>query len=302
MVGIIVFALNASIVLTVLAIGLNATFSDAIYLFRRPAKLFKSILSMNVVMLVTAIIMVNLFNLHPAVKIALVALSISPVPPVLPRKAHKAHGAEPYTIGLLVAAASLAIVLIPLSLELLKRVFHVSLEMPVPSIAKAVLATVLGPLLLGIVIRLVFPALAEKIVKPMSLLGLVMLLLSALPLLIFSFPAVWSLVGNGSVIALAAFALIGLLAGHLLGGPAPKDRVVLALCTASRHPGIAIAIAHANFADQKLTAPAIILFLFVSSIVSVPYVQWARRRGEVLSPNTGEFQQTSPSEVSSRHV
>jgi BASS family bile acid:Na+ symporter len=300
LVGIIVLALKASIVLTVLAIGLNATFAEAVYLFRRPGRLFRSILSMNVVMLATAIALVSLFNLHPAVKIALVALSIAPVPPILPKKAQQARGEESYTIGLLVAAASLAIILIPLSLLLLRTVFNVQLEMPVSLVAKLVLLTVLGPLLLGIVIRELFPTLAGKVVKPIAILGLVMLVVSSLPLLIFSFPIVWSLIGNGSVIVIAAFALIGLLSGHLLGGPDLKDRAVLALCTSSRHPAIAIALAHANFAEQKLTAPAITLYLYVSSIVSIPYVIWAKR--QLTTANTEEVKQASPAAVSIRHI
>ncbi len=35
------------------------------------------------------------------------------------------------------------------------------------------------------------------------------------------------------------------------GGPTPDDRTALALATASRHPGVALAIAGANVADQK---------------------------------------------------
>jgi BASS family bile acid:Na+ symporter len=43
---------------------------------------------------------------------------------------------------------------------------------------------------------------------------------------------------------------------------------VLALATTSRHPAIAIAIAHANFPQQKLAVPAIVLYLIVSGIVT----------------------------------
>ena len=80
----IVLALKISIVLTVFAVGLNATFSDATFLFRRPGKLIRAFLSMNVVMPFLALVLVLSFNLHPAVKIALAALSVSPVPHSFP--------------------------------------------------------------------------------------------------------------------------------------------------------------------------------------------------------------------------
>jgi BASS family bile acid:Na+ symporter len=81
------------------------------------------------------------------------------------------------------------------------------------------------------------------------------------------------------VAAFVVFGLVGLAAGHLLGGPGPAERVVLALTTASRHPGVALAIATAAFPDQKLAGPAVALYLVVVGITSVLYLARARRRG-----------------------
>jgi BASS family bile acid:Na+ symporter len=87
-----------------------------------------------------------------------------------------------------------------------------------------------------------------------------------------------SLTGDGTIIALAAFVLVGLAVGHLLGGPDPEDRTVLALSTASRHPGVALAIAHATFPEQQLVLAAVLLYLLVSALVSMLYLAWRRRR------------------------
>jgi BASS family bile acid:Na+ symporter len=87
-----------------------------------------------------------------------------------------------------------------------------------------------------------------------------------------------SLVGNGTLLAMVLLVLVGLAAGHLLGGPDPEDRTVLALSTATRHPAIAIAIAHANFPDQKLAPAAVLLYVVVSVIAGMPYLKWAKRR------------------------
>jgi len=70
---------------------------------------------------------------------------------------------------------------------------------------------------------------------------------------------------------------IGLIVGHLLGGPDPRDCVVLALATASRHPGVALAIAAANFPQEKRVLGAILLYLLISLVVSVAYLAWRRR-------------------------
>jgi hypothetical protein len=72
--------------------------------------------------------------------------------------------------------------------------------------------------------------------------------------------------------------VVGLAAGHLLGGPDAEDRTVLALSTASRRPAIAMAIAHTNFPEQTLAMAAVLLYLIVDAIVALPYLNWTKRR------------------------
>jgi hypothetical protein len=55
-------------------------------------------------------------------------------------------------------------------------------------------------------------------------------------------------------------------------GPAGRTRTgessSAGLATATRHPGMAVAIAHLNFPQQKLATPAIALYLIISAIVA----------------------------------
>jgi BASS family bile acid:Na+ symporter len=265
--SLILLVLKISIALNVFALGLEATLADATHLFRHPRELGRVFLSMNVVMPALALTLVLTFNLHPAVKIALVALAVSPVPPIFPKKALKSGGKGDYTVGLLVATALLAIVVIPITMEIFERISGVPLQMLPGSVAVLVFATILAPLLAGMALRAVAPAFAERVVKPLGILATVLLLMSFLPVLFASMRTILTLVGDGTLLSFAGFALVGYFVGHWLGGPEPENRPVLALATASRHPGIAVAIAHANFPEQKLAMPAILLYLLVSGIV-----------------------------------
>lgn len=65
---------------------------------------------------------------------------------------------------------------------------------------------------------------------------------------------------------------------HWLGGPDPDDRTVLALSTATRHPGVAIAIAQVNAPEPQAITAAFLLAFLVGGIVSVPYVKWRARQ------------------------
>jgi BASS family bile acid:Na+ symporter len=285
--SLILFSLKISIVLSVFAIGLRATLADALYLFHRPRHLARAFLSLNVLMPLFALLLVFTFNLHPAVKIALVALSVSPVPPVFPKKVSKARDKDDYAVGLLVAASVLAIAVIPITMEVLERTRGITLSMPARAVAILVFATVFAPLLTGIFLRAVAPSFAERTAKPLGTLAAVLLVLCFIPVLFSSARAVVSLIGDGTLLSMAGFVVAGSIIGYLLGGPEPENRQVLSLATASRHPGVAIAIAHANFPQQKLVAPAVLLYLIVSGILAALSSR-RRARAELVAAPTGK--------------
>jgi BASS family bile acid:Na+ symporter len=274
---IILLAVTASMFLIVFALGLETTLRDAMSLFRQPGLFVRSILAMNIIMLGFAVAAALLFDLPPAIKIALVALAVSPVPPILPSKQYKAGGSAPYTIGLLVAAAVVAIVLVPVVVLLLGQTFAIDLRMPVGKVASIVLISVIVPLGVGIALRWVAPEFAQCIDRPVSLFATVLLVIAVLPVLFTAWPAVWALVGNGLVLFLVLFTLIGLAVGHFLGGPNSDNRSVLALATGTRHPGVAIAIASVNFPDQRAVLAVVFYHLVIGAIVSFPYVNWRTR-------------------------
>src|SRR5690606_41821850 len=62
------------------------------------------------------------------------------------------------------------------------------------------------------------------------------------PVLIRVWPLLIEMIGNGTLAVLALFTLVGVAVGHLLGGPDPNNRTVLALASGTRHPGVALAV------------------------------------------------------------
>jgi len=230
------------------------------------------------------------FNLPTSVKFALVALAISPVPPMLPKKQMKAGGEEAYAIGLLVAVALLAIITVPIVVSWFIAAFERTGGIGPLAVAKIVFTSVLAPLAIGIAVRHWMPRLADRIAGPVATCGNVLLIVSVLPLLYFLWPAVQALIGNGTVLIVATMAAIGLATGHLLGGPDHGHRRVLALSTASRHPAVALAITVAAGAETKSEVGAILLYLIVAIVLSIPYVAWRRRQdaaGPSVMPHHG---------------
>lgn len=269
--------LVASIVLTVIAVGLAASPGDATSLFRAPGQLLRSLSAMMFIVPIFAIVIARAFELEPAVKIALGALSISPVPPLWPNRSRNAGGNATYTVGLLVATAVLSIFIVPLSLDVFQIIFDVPLVISQFRVAELALGTVVIPVLIGIGVKRFATRFAYRAVVPLRRFATALLVVSVAPVLFTAWPSMTSLVGDGTLLTMIAFVVVGLVAGHVLGGPPSEDRTVLALASAARHPGIALVIAQANFPTQKLIPAAILLYLLVSFATTTLYVRWSRR-------------------------
>jgi bile acid:Na+ symporter, BASS family len=268
--------------LIVFGFGLRSTMRDASALFRHPLLLVRSLFAMNVLLPLIAALMVAMFALRPPIGIALIAVAVSPVPPFLPGQQLKLVTRQEYVLGLFGASSLLAIIVAPVSVALIGLLFTRQISIAPIAIAKIVALTVLVPFSLGMIVRRRAAALAERVSPIVGNVGIFLLVVAAVPVLLTTWSEMISLIGNGTLIALVAFTLVSLAAGHLLGGRNPDNRTILALAAATRHPGVALTIATQMFPDQHLVAPALLLYLFVSGIASAPYILWRMRQRKKL--------------------
>ncbi|HYI95496.1 MAG TPA: hypothetical protein VEX68_18285 [Bryobacteraceae bacterium] len=274
---IVIFALQLSVLCTVFGFGLQTTTHDLSYLIRRPGLLARSLLAMFVIMPVVAVLLALLFDFRPIVERALIILAISPAPPLLPRKGVEAGDQEHYALGLIAVLALTAIVVMPLEILAIQVVAGRPLEMAFGAVVRVLVISILLPLAAGMAVRAFLPRLIGRIEKPIALIAKILLPLGLLVLLVVVGPGMWEVIGDGTLIAIITFIIVGFAVGHLLGGPDPDHSVVLALSTACRHPAIALSIAAANFPEERFGA-IILLCLIIGAIAGLPYMAWQRRR------------------------
>jgi bile acid:Na+ symporter, BASS family len=270
-------AIAISMALLVVSIGMRFPFKDTLYLFRRPWALVCSLAAMNVIAPLLAIWLMTTLDLQPPAKIALLALSLSPVPPVLPGKQLKLVHAEGFAIGLFVATSLCSVVIAPGAMALIQRLGYAPTHLAPVDVLRIVVMTALLPLLLGMGIRALWPAVADRLHSIVGHVGTVVLIAAFIPILIGEWPSMRELIGDGTVIAFVAATVLWLLVGHTLGGPRLEDRSALALATASRHPAVAMAVASASFPNQKLAPAAVLLAFLMSTLVSAPYMAWRKK-------------------------
>lgn len=269
-------AILISVALIGIALGLRYATADAGYLLQRPGLLARSLVAMNLIMPMVAVALVSSFDFKTPVQVALIALSVSPLPPVLPGKRLnlRSHG---YIYGIVVAAAVCSVVLVPLAASLLSTHFHTQ-HVSAVKVFIVVLLTVLAPLLIGIALQRIGASRASSLAAVLSKIGTALLVVACVPVLVMEWPTIRSLFGDGTVVAAIVLSGLGLVVGHLLGGPDPENRTVLALATASRHPGVAlVAGIGATAQAPRLVTAAVLLAFVVSMIVSIPYAAWRKR-------------------------
>jgi BASS family bile acid:Na+ symporter len=269
-------AFGMSLAVLVFGSGLGARFSDVTALLRRPGLLARSLIAVLVLAPALAVALVLVFDVHREVAIALVALSISPLPPLLPSRGAKAGGRTEYGLGLVLVLALSAVPVIVASAAILQVVFGRDYVAAPWAIARLLTLSVLAPLLAGMIVARLSPSTARRLARPIVRVQRWLLPIAMIALVVSAAPRMWSLLGGGTLLAVAIFVVGALAVGHLLGGPDRRDAAVLAFATSCRHPATALALASANFPTTDEHA-AIALYGLVTAVAGGIYTLIARR-------------------------
>ena len=264
--------LKLFVTVIIFGIGLDSTPRDAIRLFRHPGLLLRSVLAMYVLVPLTALVLVKFLDLPAGVEAGLLVLAVSAGAPLLPRKL-LGIGDGAYIFSLVVVSSVLAVILVPLWLEILIPLFP-----RLPHLEPHRAAIVLGgsfflPLAAGMALRWLFPNFAAWAGERLVGLAGVALTVTALVLLVVNWHVAVEVQWPG-VASLAVLILISLVIGHVVGGPNEEDRTALAVACATRHIGIAVVVATAI--PGVRTAVVISVYIAISVAVTLPYMRWRR--------------------------
>jgi BASS family bile acid:Na+ symporter len=284
----IISGISLSIFLQVLTVGMRVEPADLKYLLSKPARLARPLFVMMILAPLVAVLVCKTFSLHPAVIVALTTLSVAPVAALFSQNMLPlvAPGRAAYARGLFFASTVLSVLLTPLAVELIQALFgkgeavHVS---PL-AVAKVVVGSVLVPLGIGLAIGR-WRSTTRRWIPAIQKVSGIVLLVCSLGQIAVAWTFMGPLMREGTLTAIALITLIGLVAGHWLGGPDEDDRTVLAFASMSRHPGVAVAVA--SLTDQPLAPVAVLLTALLGELVAVPYKRWRKKRRTGSDMRTG---------------
>jgi len=216
--------------------------------------------------------------LQVGVGAVLLGFAVSPLLPPWAKKGIAAGGQADYVIGLQVLSSGFALLVIPLMIWIVYRVFGVATALDPLAVELVLLVTVAAPLALGMGLARFYPGAAPRLAALADRVGGVLLLLGVVVLLIANGRAILGAIGQGTLVVIVAVVAFGLLVGHLLGGPDPGNRGALASATVSRHPAIALLLASGAFPEHEATViGTVVLYLLTALLLAVPYERWRKQ-------------------------
>jgi bile acid:Na+ symporter, BASS family len=273
MTGALLLVLKLSVVALIFAIGLGSTAADLTYLWRRPRQLVRSLAAMYVVVPVVILLLAKVLPLTPAVRTAVLVLAVSAGAPLLPKKLVKL-GREGYVFSLVVTSSLVAVVAVPLWLELIAAAFGRDAEVDPMTLAGLIAKAFLGPLLLGMAARRLAGPVSER-ASERVLLGAGLVLAAAGLGLLALHGGLMLAAGWRPFAGLLAMTLVALGVGHAMGGPHEGDRTALAVCCATRHVGVAMLAAAA--VPGPRTAVFVLAYVLTAGVASAAYLRWRAR-------------------------
>lgn len=268
--------LPLSVVASMFAQGLTIAPSQLILFRERPLLMLRSLVAVLVLVPIAALVIILLFKPSPAVAIGLAILVASPAAPMMLVKVPKKGGSLAYMASLHLSLALLALLTVPITLDLLSKALGFQVEVGVLAVARVVGMTILLPVCLGILIRSLFPKAAGTISPALAKVGGVVLLILVLLVVGTTYGFLLKM-DLWSYLVMAIVVAASIAIGHWLGPSDPEERTTLAMESAARHPGLAMTIAALNFSPQK-ALPVLVPYLVVFMVVTTIYLQWRKRR------------------------
>ena len=204
-------------------------------------------------------------------------MAAAPIAPMAPVPfVEVAKGDVRYSAGLMIIAASLSVIMIPVILFIMLPSNEGGLNIDIVGIVRTILIVQLIPITAGILLLHYKPDLNRKLNSFVPKAGQIGLLVSLVFLLVYQFRFMIT-IGIGGFLINLAVVLLCLGIGHAaLSRDTGERRRALAVSTTVRNIPLAFLLANSNFPDSAV-APSTLVFATFSMIAAVIYGRIATR-------------------------
>ena len=258
-----------------LSVGLRLTIGQVVESLRK-CRLSLVLLANFVAVPLLVVLLIHLFQLKRELAIGMILLGAAPFAPVVPVFAKMARADLALAAGLTSLIAFLSAFLTPLVSLWALRISSgaVALEFNVPGLLLILMATITGPLCLGVAINHFAPRFKQRILRPVEILSEAT---GALSLTVVTVTEFRSILATGWVplLAMSISSELSLALGYVLGGKERASRRVIALGTSNRNIALALLLAIQSFARTDVV-PAVVANGLVLILLGLLHVAFWR--------------------------
>jgi bile acid:Na+ symporter, BASS family len=274
-----------------LAVGLRLTAGELVESLRK-CRLTLILLANFVAVPLLVVLLIRVFRLKAELAVGMVLLGAAPFAPVVPVFAKMARADLALAAGLTSLVPLLSAFLTPLvSIGALRLVPGTGdLKFNVLRILLVLMATITGPLLLGVAINHFAPRFKRRVLRPVEILSEAT---GALSLTVVTVTEFRSILETGwlPIVAMLIGSEFSLVLGFYLGGKERAGRRVVALGTSNRNIALALLLAIESFPGTGVV-PAVVangLLLILLGLLHVAFWRFVQDRKRRISTGTIQF-------------
>jgi len=259
-----------SVALIVFAQGLSISLNQVVAYFReRPGLILRSLGAQLILVPAAALALILLLKPSVAVAVGLAILVSCPPAPLMIMSAPGRGGASAaFLAGLRISMATLAFATVPAVLSVLSIPLGFHADVEFGPLIWVLSQSILLPIGLGLAVRGLAPAFAERVRPFAGRVGLAGVI-AVLPLVLLAFYPSLVKMDLWSYVVIAAVSVAGLTIGHVSGPPSPGEKTALAIECGVRHPSLALTIGAANFGAEKALpalVPCVLTFVAIATV------------------------------------
>jgi len=262
--------ITTSVILLMIGVGLNTSFSNVIEAVRQFGAVLRGVLANFLITPLIIYLVLLVLPLPTDIKIGIMLMAAAPIAPMAPQFVAGARGDVAYGIGLMVVVALLSVVLTPLILGLALPESEIGVALDPKQIVKILVIVQLIPVGIGLAVRQQRPYWADRLLKIVPGIGQIGLAIGVCLLLVLQSDRILSISLGAYPVLLLLVVLCLFVGDWILAGAPEARRRALAVSTAIRNIPLAVLIANSSFPDSTVMPVALVFSVF-TMILSVLY-------------------------------
>jgi len=278
------FILPAAVFVLMMAVGMSLRHDKMLAAYRRItwSAWLRLLLATFLVPPAIALLLPHIFPLTLPEMAGLFMVGVAPGAPLMTRNIAKKGFDMQLAAGYQLWGALLIPVMIPLVVYTAGKLFDRDIWIPPRVLLKEIAQKQFLPLLLGMALAYLLPAIAAKLQRPMTVIGNVVLTVAIVAFLFKMGPVALRALTPWLPVAALVLAVGSVLAIRLLLRADVLTDRTLAVCNANRHVGLALLLS-GQYLHAKAALPAVAAYAIVAPLVMGATSKWFHR-GEKAEP------------------